>query len=78
MVDANGGIFSLVYLPLNTVGLPAPVGAIIPLTPTTRAALGLPASWDVALTLPTPDNPAAAAATFVLYAVYSLGQTPAL
>ncbi|HLW69365.1 MAG TPA: hypothetical protein VKS22_01965 [Candidatus Binataceae bacterium] len=78
MVDANGGIFSLVYLPRNTVGLPAPVAAIIALTPLTRAALGLPASWDVPLTLPTPDNPDAAASTLVLYAVYSLGQTPAL
>jgi hypothetical protein len=78
MVDANGGIFSLVYLPQNTVGLPAPVTAIIQLTPATRASLGLPASWDVPLTLPNADNPGAAASTFVLCAVYSLEQTPAL
>jgi hypothetical protein len=78
MVDAGGGVFSLVYLPPNTVGLPAPVAAIIPLTPTTRAALGLPPSWDVPLTLPTADNPNAAPATLVLCAVYSLGQKPGL
>ncbi|MGH7836188.1 MAG: hypothetical protein ACRETD_03200 [Steroidobacteraceae bacterium] len=78
MVDAKGGIFSLVYLPQNTVGLPAPVAAIIPLTPAMRASLGLPATWDAPLTLPTPDNPGAAASTLVLCAVYSLGQTPAL
>jgi hypothetical protein len=78
VVDPSGAVFSLAYLPPNTVGLPAPVGAIIPLTPTTRAALGLPASWDLPLTLPTADNPSAASATLVLCAVYRLGQTPGL
>jgi hypothetical protein len=78
MTDANGGIFSLVYLPQNTVGLPAPVGAIIPLTPATRTSLGLPSSWDVPLVLPNADNTSAPAQTLVLCAVYSLGQTPAL
>jgi hypothetical protein len=78
MVDSGGATFSLAYLPSNTVGLPAPVAAIIPLTPTTRAALGLPSSWDVPLTIPTADNPTAAPGTLVLCAVYPLGQTPAL
>jgi hypothetical protein len=78
MVDGSGAVFSLVYLPRGTVGLPAPVAAIIPLTPRTRAALGLPSSWDVPLTLPTADNPNAASATLVLCAVYPLGQTPGL
>ena len=78
MTDPSGAIFSLAYLPLNTAGLPAPVAAIIPLTPTTRAALGLPATWDVPLTLPTADNPSAAPAKLILCAVYPLGQTPGL
>jgi len=78
MTDAGGATFSLMYLPEGTTGLAMPVGAIIPLTPATRTALGLGATWDIALTLPTADDTAAAAQTLVLCAVYPLGQTPNL
>lgn len=78
MVDPGGATFSLMYLPAGTVNLPTPVAAIIPLTPATRAALGLGAVWDVSLTRPTADNLSAPAQTLVLCAVYPLGQVPSL
>lgn len=78
MVDSGGAIFSLMYLPATSLSVPASVGAIIQLTPVSRAALGLAASWDTALTMPPANAATGSAKTLVLCAVYSLGQTPAL
>ena len=66
------------YLPRNTTGLPAAVGAIIQLTETTRAALGLSIAWDAPLTMQVANSTTGATETLLLYAVYGFGQTPAL
>jgi hypothetical protein len=78
MVDSGGAKFSLMYLPLNTTGLPAAVGAIIPITATSRVALGLSVAWDAPLTAQASRSVAGASETLVLYAVYGFGQKPAL
>jgi hypothetical protein len=78
MVDPGGATFSLMYLPAGTISLPTPVAAIIPLTPSLRATLGLGAVWDIALKRPTSDNLSATPQTLVLCAVYPLGQVPSL
>jgi hypothetical protein len=75
MRDPGGASFSLLYLPRNTIGLPTAVGAIIPITEGSRTKLGLSSAWDAPLTAPAPDG---ASETLVLFAVYRLGQTPAL
>jgi len=78
MVDPGGAVFSLMYLPRNTIGLPAAVGAIIPITQASRAALGLSVAWDAPLTAQPSSSTAGADETLVLYAVYGFGQTPGL
>ena len=78
MVDSGGAVFSLMYLPRNTTGLPTAVGAIIPITEASRAALGLSIACDAPLTTQAADSPIGASETLVLYAVYGFGQTPAL
>jgi len=75
MKDLGGAEFSLMYLPRNTVGLPTVVGAIVQVTETSRAALGLSAAWDVPLTGPAPNG---GEQDLVLYAVYGFGQTSSL
>ena len=78
MVDSGGAVFSLMYLPRNTTGLPAAVGAIVPITQASRAALGLSVAWDAPLTAQPSSGATGADETLVLYAVYGFGQTPAL
>ena len=78
MVDSGGAVFSLMYLPRNTVGLPAAVGAIIPITQASRAALGLSVAWDAPLNAQPSSITEGADETLVLYAVYGFGQKPAL
>jgi hypothetical protein len=76
MVDSGGAVLSLMYLPATSLNVPAPSGAIIQLTPVSRAALGLAASWNTALTIAPANAATGSAKTLVLCAVYSLGQTP--
>lgn len=75
MKDPGGAEFSLMYLPRNIVGLPAAVGAIVAVTESSRAALGLSVAWDVPLKAPAPDGKEQ---ELVLYAVYGFRQKPAL
>lgn len=78
MTDSGGAVFSLMYLPSTSINLPTAVGPIIQVTPTTRASLGLTATWDTALTLPAAGSTVGKSEHLVLCAVYSLGQTPAI
>ncbi len=78
MTDSGGATFSLMYLPASSLTVPSPVGTIIQLTPTTRAALGLSVSWDTALTMPSTASATGRPETLVLCAVYGLGQQPSL
>ncbi len=75
MKDTGGAVFSLMYLPRNTVGLPAAVGAIVQVTEKSRARLGLSAAWDAPLTGTAPNGDEQ---DLVLYAVYGFRQEPAL
>lgn len=76
MTDSGGAAFSLMYLPLNNLTLPAPVAAVIQLTPQLLSNLGLSTPWSAPMSMSTGSG--SAAETLVLCAVYEVGETPAL